>query len=78
MLICRESQENLWGEPEIYKGERAARPGIGCRKGVVSFIRIAGGSGGHINLIGPGPNRFLRCVRSCYFSAATIWFWELP
>ena len=70
--------ENLWGTPEIYKGERAARDGIGSRTGVVSLFRIEGGSGGHIDLIGPGPNGFLRCARSCHFSAVTIWFWELP
>lgn len=70
--------KNLWGKPEIFKGERAARDGIGSRNGVASFFRIEGGSGGHIDLIGPGPNGFLRCARSCYFSAVSIWFWELP
>lgn len=68
----------LWGEPEIYKGERAARDGIGTRKGMVSFFRIEGGSGGHIDLVESGRNGFLECERSCYFSAVTIWFWELP
>lgn len=70
--------EKIWGKPEIYKGERAARDGIDRRQGVVSFFRIEGGSGGHIDLIGPGPNGFLRCARTCQFSAVTIWFWELP
>lgn len=70
--------KTLWGEPEIYKGERAARDGIGTRKGMVSFFRIEGGSGGHIDLVESGRNGFLECERSCYFSAVTIWFWELP
>lgn len=65
----------LWGAPEIYKSELVARDGIGTRKGVVSFFRIDGGNGGHIDLIEPGPNGFLDCARSCFFSAVTIWFW---
>jgi hypothetical protein len=68
----------LWGEPEIYKGGKAAQTGIGKRKGVVSFFKIEGGSGGHIDLVEPGSNGNLQCERSCYFSAVTVWFWELP
>lgn len=67
--------KQLWGEPEIYKSAQAARDGIGTRKEVVSFFRIEGGNGGHIDLIAPGPNGFLDCARSCFFSAVTIWFW---
>ena len=70
--------KTLWGAPEIYRGERAARDGIGARKGLVSFFRISGGNGGHIDLVEPGPNGFLACERSCYFSAVMVWFWELP
>jgi len=70
--------KTLWGEPEIYKGERAARDGIDKRNGMVSFFRIEGGNGGHIDLVELGPNGFLACERSCYFSATTVWFWELP
>ena len=69
--------KRLWGEPEIYKGERDARAGIGSRKGVVSFFRIEGGNGGHIDLVEMDPNGFLSCERSCYFSAVTVWFREL-
>jgi len=69
--------ERLWGAPEIYKGERAARDGIGNRKGVVSFFRIKGGNGGHIDLVKLGENGFHVCERACAFSALIVWFWEL-
>ncbi|WP_426195025.1 T6SS effector amidase Tae4 family protein [Massilia sp. DWR3-1-1] len=70
----------LWGKPEVYKGEAAARAGIGRRHGVVSFFRIHGGGpadGGHIDLVWGGPSGFQTCARSCYFSATTVWFWPL-
>jgi hypothetical protein len=69
-----------WGKPELFKGEKSARNGIGKRSGVVSFFRIHGGGpadGGHIDLIWPGIHGFPDCARSCYFSAAEIWFWPL-
>lgn len=68
-----------WGTPEVYKGEQAARDGIGKRTGVVSFFRIHGGpnDGGHIDLVWPGINGFHDCARRCYFSALEIWFWPL-
>lgn len=72
--------QRLWGKPEVYKGEAAARTGIGKRQGVVSFFRIHGGGpadGGHIDLIWNGPYGFHSCARSCYFSALTVWFWPL-
>lgn len=67
----------IWGAPEIYKSEDAARKGIGTRRGVVSFFRIEGGNGGHIDLVEIGANGFPACARSCYFTAKTIWFWPL-
>jgi hypothetical protein len=66
-----------WGEPERFDGEKGARDGIGKRTGVVSFFRIAGGPGGHIDLINPGPYGFAECARSCYFGCWEIWFWPL-
>lgn len=69
--------ERLWGKPEIYKSEQAARAGIGQRNGVVSFFKIEGTNQGHIDLIAMGEHGFLDCARSCYFSAVTIWFWPL-
>ncbi len=72
--------KRLWGAPEVYQGEKAARDGIGARQGVVSFFRIHGiteGSGGHIDLVWRGENGFSDCARSCYFSAVTTWFWPL-
>ena len=67
----------LWGKPEVYDSEQTARDGIGDRTGVVSFFRIAGGPGGHIDLIHPGPYGFAECARSCYFASWEIWFWPL-
>lgn len=72
--------DDLWGKPEVYRGEEAARAGIGKRAGVISFFRILGGtlpSGGHIDLVYPGSNGFSMCARSCFFTAAEIWFWPL-
>ena len=72
--------KRIWGAPEVYRGEPAARKGIGKRQGVVSFFRIHGISGiagGHIDLVWPGDNGFADCARSCYFSAAEVWFWPL-
>lgn len=70
--------KRLWGAHEIYKGGHEARNSIGNRKGVVSFFRIEGGSGGHIDLVSLGPDGFQRCARACAFTALTISFWELP
>ena len=67
----------IWGKPEICSGEREARDAIGQRKGMVSFFKIRGGSGGHIDLVEPGINGFLECARSCYFTANSVWFWPL-
>lgn len=69
--------KQLWGEPEVYDSESTAREGIGTRKGVVSFFRIAGGAGGHIDLVHPGPYGFAECARSCFFASWEIWFWPL-
>jgi hypothetical protein len=69
--------KRLWGAPEIYKSEQAARGGIAQRQGVVSFFKIEGTNGGHIDLIAMGEHGFLDCARSCFFSSVTIWFWPL-
>lgn len=70
--------KRTWGIPERYRGEAAAKTGIGKRSGVVSFFRInGGGGGGHIDIVAPGRNGFLECARACYFSAMEVWFWPL-
>lgn len=70
--------KRIWGKPEVYLGEAAARAGIGKRTGVVSFYRISGGDGGHIDLIWTAPGSlFQDCARNCFFSAVTVWFWPL-
>lgn len=66
-----------WGLPEVYDSEKAARDAIDTRAGVISFFHIAGGPGGHIDLIHPGPYGFSECARSCYFCCWEIWFWAL-
>lgn len=68
--------KGIWGAPEVYASEASAEAGIGKRSGVVSFFRIRGGNGGHIDLIWTQYS-FQNCARHCYFTAATIWFWPL-
>lgn len=69
--------KQLWGQPESYGSEKTARAAIGDRSGLISFFRIGGGPGGHIDLINPGPNGFAECMRSCFFGCQEIWFWPL-
>lgn len=68
---------SIWGKPEVYRSEQNARAGIGQRRGVISFFRIGGEPGGHIDLILPGPHAWAECVRSCFFECSEIWFWSL-
>jgi hypothetical protein len=72
-----EMLKRMWGAPEVYKTEKDATEAIGTRSGVISFFRIGGGPGGHIDLIYPGPFGFSECARSCYFGCWEIWFWPL-
>ncbi|GGY85984.1 T6SS effector amidase Tae4 family protein [Pseudoduganella plicata] len=65
-----------WGAPEVFRNPDA-QEGIAGRKGVVSFFKIQGGNGGHIDLVEAGAHGFAACARSCYFSAAVVWFWAL-
>lgn len=67
----------IWGAPEVYTNADAARKAIGNRVGVISFFKIERGSGGHIDLLSLETGGLPACVRSCYFSARTIWFWPL-
>ncbi|MCB9958762.1 MAG: hypothetical protein H6843_09185 [Rhodospirillaceae bacterium] len=85
--------ESIWGSPEIFTGtgtENEAK--IGDRNGVISFFEIpgyvvGGGLGGHIDVIdGKGTTKTKAgtvvnldsvCAGSCYWSAKSVWFWEL-
>lgn len=70
----------LWGAPEKFRSEAAARAGIGTRSGIVSFFRIhpdASVAQGHIDLVEPRSNGFSECATQCFFGAAEIWFWPL-
>lgn len=73
--------KRMWGKPEVYTSEQAAKDGIGSRHGVVSFFRLRHfgipTNGGHIDLVYPAGNGFQRCARSCYFDSAEVWFWPL-
>lgn len=73
--------KRIWGKPEVYRGESAARKGVGTRRGVVSFFRIKHfdipTAGGHIDLVYPANGGFSKCARSCYFDAVEVWFWPL-
>jgi hypothetical protein len=70
----------IWGDTEVYRGEAAARAGIGKRSGVVSFFRIhpeSSSAQGHIDLVEPRANGFQECTVQCYFGAREVWFWPL-
>ena len=69
----------MWGKPEKFKGTIQAHDIIGNRTGVISFFRVYGAAtdGGHIDLVWPAGNGFHKCARSCFFTAAELWFWEL-
>lgn len=70
----------LWGAPEKFRSEAAARAGIGARSGIVSFFRIhpdASIAQGHIDLVEPRSNGLSECATQCFFGAAEIWFWPL-
>lgn len=71
--------KRIWGAPEVYRDEKAARDGIGRRRGVASFFRIHGtpNSGGHIDLVHSTGNGFHECARTCFFGSMEIWFWPL-
>ena len=69
--------KRMWGQPEVFKSEDAARTGIGNKSGVVSFFRIDGTAQGHIDLVEPVGNGFHKCAMACYFQASEIWFWPL-
>lgn len=70
----------MWGEPEKYRDEAAARAAIKSRSGVISFFHINPESPvgqGHIDLVGPSTQGFTQCAMQCYFKAREIWFWPL-
>jgi hypothetical protein len=68
------------GTPEKFKGESAARKGIGSRGGIVSFWNIhpyMTATQGHIDVVSMYGNDYLSCAGTCYFSASEVWFWAL-
>lgn len=71
--------ETLWGKPEEYADGKAAKAGIGQRRGVIAFF-YAPGSGmaqGHIDLVEPAA-KGLECAGTCYFTPTTkVSFWPL-
>lgn len=69
--------KQMWGAPEVFQTEKDAREAIGKRSGVISFFRIGGGPGGHIDLISPDRYGKAECARSCFFGCWEIWFWPL-
>lgn len=72
-----EMLKQMWGAPEVFQTESSAREAIGKRSGVVSFFRIGGGPGGHIDLIALDEYGKADCARSCFFGCWEIWFWPL-
>ena len=67
------------GEPTVFPFDTSNAAGpqsLYGKKGIVSFMRIPGYSGGHIDLLQPS-NDYLTCSRSCYFTADEERFWQL-
>lgn len=67
----------LWGAPEVFSEQEDAAAAIDGRTGLVSFWRIGGGAGGHIDLVLRRTGSFQDCARSCFWASKTIWFWSL-
>jgi len=67
------------GAPRIVTYDRASTHGpdeLFGRRGIVSFMRLPGYPGGHIDLL-DAQNGWLVCSRACYFDASEVRFWEL-
>lgn len=66
------------GAPEKYRSGPEAEKGIGARRGIVSFFRIAGRNQGHIDLVSIQDWPKIHCSVHCYWDAEEAWFWPLP
>lgn len=72
------ARPSFLGKPETFK-TADAESGVGQRTGIISFFDIDPSSDtqhGHIDLVRP-ENNFRRCSNSCYWTASSVWFWEL-
>lgn len=82
MRKLAEHLAELWGTPEKYGSEEAAKKGIAGRKGVVAFffddVLPLIGAQGHIDLVWPTSTGFYECAGACFFSPRNkVWFWFL-
>ena len=82
MRKLAEHLAELWGAPEKYASEEAAKKGIGERRGVAAFFFGEAlplvGAQGHIDLIRARPSGFYQCAGACFFGPKNkIWFWPL-
>ncbi|MCC6070945.1 T6SS effector amidase Tae4 family protein [Massilia sp. GCM10020059] len=82
MRKLAEHLAEMWGPPERYASEEAARSGIGRRKGVAAFffgeILPLAGAQGHIDIIKASANGYFQCAGACFFGPKNkIWFWPL-
>jgi hypothetical protein len=72
----------LWGQPEKFDTDAAAKTGLAMRKGVIvfffgEFLPLVGAQG-HIDLLRQKPSGFAACVGTCFFKPKNkIWFWPL-
>lgn len=82
MRKLAEHLAEMWGPPERYASEEAARSGIGRQKGVAAFffgeILPLAGAQGHIDLVKASANGYFQCAGACFFRPKNkIWFWPL-
>lgn len=69
----------IFGVPEKFKSADANK-GIGHRRGIVAFWRMAGylnDRRGHIDLVSPALGGIQNCGMGCLWNSQEVWFWEL-
>lgn len=79
------ADKKIFGKPQVFKIAQLENVLLG-KQGVVSFMRIpgyivAGGLGGHIDLVKHGKFLFfwdkLVCQSGCHWDAEEFWFWPM-
>ncbi len=67
------------GSPEEFPYDPKMPTGpatLSGQRGIISFMRIPGYAGGHIDLLDASA-KYLACSRACYFTADTVRFWKV-
>lgn len=74
------ARRDYFGAPDIFKGERATRDGIGRRSGLLSFFNVdaddPNNRQGHMDLVSAASGGPM-CAGTCFLTARETWFWPL-